>query len=346
VSSADGHVLWLEECGADADAARLVGGKAVGLGHLVRQGHRVPPGFAVSTAAYREALAAGGRPATVGDRLAAEIAAAYRRLGRAGDEDPPVAVRSSATAEDTAEASFAGQQDTYLWVRGAGAVLAHVSRCWASLFTDRAVAYRARLGIGDDEVAMGVVVQAMVPAEAAGVLLTLDPLTGDRSQVTIEAAYGLGTAVVEGEVTPDRFAVDKVTLELRSRSVGEKAFAYRFDPAAGRVARVEVPADDRARPCLDDAEVAELAGLGKRVEQALGLPQDVEWAIGPPAAPGTGTGAPGAAGGRELWLLQARPETVWSRRPRQAVVPPGTSAMDRMLAYLGRPGAPGQAGPG
>jgi rifampicin phosphotransferase len=339
------HVLPLAACGADA--APLVGGKAVGLGHLVRLGHRVPPGFAVTTAAYREALAAGGRPATVGDRLAAELVADYRRLGRAGEQDPPVAVRSSATAEDTAEASFAGQQDTYLWVRGADAVLDHVARCWASLFTDRAVAYRARLGVGDDEVAMGVVVQAMVPAEVAGVLLALDPLTGDRSQVTIEAAYGLGTAVVEGEVTPDRFAVDKVTLELRSRTVGEKAFADRFDPAAGRVARAEVPAADRARPCLDDAEAAELAGLGKRIEQALGAPQDVEWAIGPPAAPGTGPGgAPGAAGGRELWLLQARPETVWSRRPRRAVVPPGTSAMDRMLAYLGRPGAPGQAGPG
>jgi rifampicin phosphotransferase len=319
------HVLWLEECGAEA--APLVGGKAVGLGHLVRQGHRVPAGFAVSTAAYREALAVGGRPATVGDRLAAEITAAYRRLG--GDAGVPVAVRSSATAEDTAEASFAGQQDTYLWVRGATQVVEHISRCWASLFTDRAVAYRARLGVGDDEIAMGVVVQAMVPAEAAGVLLTLDPLTGDRSQVTIEAAYGLGTAVVEGEVTPDRFAVDKVTLELRSRSVGEKAVAYRFDPVAGRVARVEVAEADRARSCLDDAEVAELAALGKRVEQALGVPQDIEWAVGP-----------GPAGGRELWLLQARPETVWSRRPRQAVVPAGTSVMDRMLGYLGRPAAP------
>jgi phosphoenolpyruvate synthase/pyruvate phosphate dikinase len=324
------HVLWLDEC--DADTAPLVGGKAVGLGHLVRQGHRVPPGFAVTTAAYREALAAGGRPVSVGDRLAAEIADAYRRLG--GDADPPVAVRSSATAEDTAEASFAGQQDTYLWVRGAEAVVGHVTRCWASLFTPRAVAYRARLGVPDDEIAMGVVVQVMVPAEAAGVLLTLDPLTGDRSQVTIEAAYGLGVAVVEGEVTPDRFAVDKVTGELRSRSTGDKAVAYRFDPAAGQVARVEVPEGLRARPCLDDAEVAELAALGKRVEQALGVPQDVEWAVGPPPS------GPGAAGGRELWLLQARPETVWSRRPREAVVPPGSSVMDRMLSYLGRPAGP------
>jgi phosphoenolpyruvate synthase/pyruvate phosphate dikinase len=324
------HVLWLEEC--DAGSGPLVGGKAVGLGHLVRQGLRVPPGFAVTTAAYREALAGGGRPVTVGDRLAAEIGAAYRRLG--GDGEVPVAVRSSATVEDTAAASFAGEHDTYLWVQGAEAVATHVSRCWASLFTPRAVAYRARLGIPDDELAMGVVVQAMVPAEAGGVLLTLDPLNGDPSQVTIEAAYGLGTAVVEGEVSPDRFTVDKVTLELRSRTVGEKGFADRFDPAAGRVVREEVPDALRARPCLEDAEVLELAGLGKRIEQVLGVAQDVEWAVGP-----------GSSGARRLWLLQARPETVWSRRPRRAAGPPGTSAMDRMLAYLGRPAAPGRAGP-
>jgi rifampicin phosphotransferase len=330
------HILGLDECGPDA--VPLAGGKAVGLGHLIRQGHRVPAGFAVTTAAYREALAAGGRPRRVGAVLAGEIAAAYRRLG--GDAEVPVAVRSSATAEDTAEASFAGQQDTYLWVQGAEEVVGHVERCWASLFTARAVAYRARLGIADDEIGMGVVVQVMVPAEAAGVLLTLDPLNGDRSQVTIEAAYGLGTAVVEGEVTPDRFTVDKVTLELRARSVGDKAFAYRFDPAAGRVTRVEVPAAQRAQPCLDDGEVAELAALGKRIEQALGSPQDVEWAVGPGPTLASGGARPG---GRELWLLQARPETVWSRRPRQAVVPPGASVMDRMLAYLSRPAAPDPA---
>jgi rifampicin phosphotransferase len=347
------HVLWLEECGADA--APLVGGKALGLGQLMRQGHRVPPGFVVTTTAYREGLAAGGlaseirevlatattaegqfaaskRVRTLFDRMAAdaglagEIAAAYRRLG--GDADAPVAVRSSATAEDTAEASFAGQQDTYLWVRGAEEVVSHVTRCWGSLFTPRAIAYRARLGIPADEIGMGVVVQAMVPAEAAGVMLTLDPLTGDRSQVTIEAAYGLGAAVVEGEVTPDRYAVDKVTLEVRSQVIGPKAFAYRFDPGRGRVAKVEVPKADRARPCLDDGEVAELAGLGKRIEMALGVPQDVEWAIGP-----------GRWEAREVHLLQTRPETVWSRQPRQPVAPPGASVMDRMLTYLAQPAA-------
>jgi rifampicin phosphotransferase len=353
VSRSAGHVLWLEEC--SADAAPLVGGKALGLGHLVRRGHQVPPGFAVTTSAYREALAASGLAAEIHevlagattaeaqlaaservrvlfDRMAAdagltgEIAAAYRRLG--GDADAPVAVRSSATAEDTAEASFAGQQDTYLWVRGAAEVVSHVTRCWGSLFTPRAIAYRARLGIPADEIGMGVVVQAMVPAEAAGVMLTLDPLTGDRSQITIEAAYGLGAAVVEGEVTPDRFSVDKVTLEMRSRVIGPKAFAYRYDPGRGRVAKVEVPAADRAQACLDDGEVAELARLGKRIETALGAPQDVEWAIGP-----------GPPGEREVYLLQTRPETVWSRQPRQPVAPPGASVMDRMLTYLARPAA-------
>jgi rifampicin phosphotransferase len=345
------HVLWLEECGADA--APLVGGKALGLGQLVRQGHRVPPGFAVTTTAYREALAASGlasqihellagattakaqlatseRVRALFDRMAAdadladEIAAAYRRLG--GDADAPVAVRSSATAEDTAEASFAGQQDTYLWVRGAKEVVSHVTRCWGSLFTPRAIAYRARLGIPADEIGMGVVVQAMVPAEAAGVMLTLDPLTGDRSQVTIEAAYGLGAAVVEGEVTPDRYAVDKVTLELRSRVIGPKAFAYRFDPGRGRVAKVEVPEADQAQPCLNDDEVTQLAGLGKRIEAALGTPQDIEWAIGPARSVE-----------REVHLLQTRPETIWSRQPRQPVAPPGGSGMDRMLTYLAPP---------
>src|SRR5207245_7322906 len=133
------------------------------------------------------------------------------------------------TAEDTADASFAGQQDTYLWVSGASSLLAHVLKCWASLFTPQAISYRRRLGIPVDDVAMAVVVQRMVAAEAAGVMMTIDPVTGDRSQITIEGSFGLGLSVVGGEVTPDRYSVDKVNFEIRSRAVGDKPFAYGLD---------------------------------------------------------------------------------------------------------------------
>jgi pyruvate,water dikinase len=211
-----------------------------------------------------------------------------------------VAVRSSADAEDTAEASFAGQQESFLWVSGADQVVDHLARCWASLFTPQAIAYRADRGIGPREVAMGVVVQRMVPATAAGVMMTLDPVTGDRSQISIEACYGLGVGVVSGEVTPDRFALDKVTLGMRSR-------------------------DCPGVPCVTDDELRELARLGKRLERELGGPQDIEWAYGE-----------GAPGDRELFLLQTRPETVWSNRGR-ATATGGATAMDRLLATLKTP---------
>lgn len=343
------RVVWLDECAGDH--ARLVGGKAVGLGSLLRQGLQVPAGFVVTTEAYRRFVRARGlereiegvlREATTPEAqaeasarlrslfdaaepdedLAGEIRSAYLRLG----DEEPVAVRSSATSEDTAEASFAGQQDTYLWIRGPEAVVRNVVRCWGSLFTPQAIAYRARLGIPALEVAMGVVVQRMVAAEAAGVMLTLDPLTGDRSQITIEASFGLGVAVVGGEVTPDRYAVDKVTFELRSREVVPKPIAYRFDPRTGTVRAVEVPPGERNLPALTDPEVVEVAGLGKRVERALGAPQDIEWAIGP-----------GRGGRREVFLLQTRPETVWSRREARPIASPEEPVLSRMLKAMSVP---------
>jgi pyruvate,water dikinase len=230
----------------------------------------------------------------------------------------PVAVRSSATAEDLADASFAGQQETYLWILGADEVLRHVMRCWSSLFTPQAIAYRAHLGRAVGDLAMGVVVQRMVPAEAAGVMLTLDPLTGDRSAIVIEASYGLGAAVVNGEVNPDRFSVDKVLMEIRSRTYGVKTVAYRFDASVQGTRLEEVPVALQSKPCVSDAEVLELARLGKQLEQVMGRPQDMEWAIGP---------------GREVFLLQARPETVWSQKdptPRSA----GATVMDRILQTM------------
>lgn len=186
---------------------------------------------------------------------------------------------------------------------------------------------------------MGVVVQMMVPAEAAGVMITIDPVSGDRSQISIEASYGLGLGVVGGEITPDRYEVDKVTLELRSRTIMPKQAAYRFDAEAGEVRFVDVPPELWGAPCLSDEEVVAIAELGKRVERALGGPQDVEWAIGP-----------GPSGKREVFLLQARPETVWSRRPRGPLADPNEPILSRMLRNMSIPmrlrGGPGAMGTG
>jgi pyruvate,water dikinase len=321
------HVIGLTDC--TSDCADIVGGKAVGLGALLREGLQVPPGFAITTSAYREHVRHNNiardiqrilsNCSTYDDQLRASelirqlfeqtalapavedaIRAAYLEVCQ--DSHLPVAVRSSATAEDMQNASFAGQQETYLWVVGGDEVLRHVRQCWSSLFTPQAISYRARLRTDVTDLAMGVVVQRMVPAEAAGVMLTLDPITGDRSGIIIEAAYGLGLGVVNGEVDPDRLCVDKATLRIRSRSTGVKKLAYRFDPS-GQGTRVEdVPRDQESKPCVSDHEVIELARLGLRMEQAIGQPQDIEWAIGP-----------GDGGEREVFLLQTRPETVWSQ---------------------------------
>jgi pyruvate,water dikinase len=316
-------VVDLGDCSPDDHA--LVGGKASGLAALIRNGFQVPPGFALTTRAYREHVA---RNALAGDiarlvadcqtfedrqhaadeigqlfessQLPAEVEDAV--LDACGPDARPLAVRSSATAEDTLGASFAGQQETFLWIVGGEDVLRHVLRCWASLFSPQAIAYRSRFQIASDGLAMAVVVQNMVAAEAAGVMMTLDPLTGDRSTITIEAAYGLGAAVVNGEVTPDRFCVDKAQLSIAMCASGDKAVAYRFDAGAQAVAPVPVDASLRTRACLADEEVIELARLGKRMEAVMGRPQDIEWAIGPGAGP------------RDLFLLQARPETIWSKR--------------------------------
>jgi phosphoenolpyruvate synthase/pyruvate phosphate dikinase len=330
--ASESRIIWLEDCVADCAAA--VGGKATGLGALVREDLRVPPGFAITTHAYREhvahnqlaepieRLAADGASDAIRDlferstpvpALVYEVLRAHERLGGASQ---PVAVRSSASAEDLADASFAGQQESYLWLFGGEQVVQHVLRCWASLFTAQAIAYRAHRGVPVVDLAMGVVVQQMVPAEAAGVLLTIDPVTGDRSGIVIEAAYGLGAAVVNGEVIPDRFCVGKVLLEIRLHALGSKSQAYRFDPTVAGTRLEAVPAARQREFCLADEEVIALARLGKRMELSLGGPQDIEWAIGP---------------GREIFLLQVRPETVWSQKPSASQATPGSTVMDRML---------------
>ena len=341
-------IVWLEDDRAGPD---LLGGKFGSLAELVQSGFAVPAGFGITTEAYRlfveheglkERVGAALEEATAGDleaierasekiaalirdapmpeALESEIRSAYAELGeRAGDDRPPVAVRSSCTLEDTEGASFAGQYDTYLWIQGADAALEAVRRCWAGLFGPTVLTYDpgGRGGVGVESATMCVGVQLMVPARAAGVAFTLDPVTGDRSKVVIEAVWGLGEGVVSGDVTPDRFRVDKITLELLAREVSDKEYEHALDPERAEVRLLPVAADRRNEPCLSDDQVAALATEAKRIERHRRAPQDIEWAID-------------SAG--HVHVLQVRPETVWSRREVERIMAPGQTGLQRVLA--------------
>jgi pyruvate,water dikinase len=270
----------------DVDA---VGGKGLSLRIMAAAGLPVPPGFCVTTAAFRRLH---GKTPAADPALAEQIAEAYRRLG--GGQ---VAVRSSATAEDGAVTSFAGQQETILGVSGESAVCEAVGRCWASLHAERAVAYRRDRGVSDEGLAMAVVVQRLIDADVAGVLFTRDPLDPEGRRMLVEASWGLGESVVSGKVTPDRYHVDRDTGRLRDRHISTKATALR---ATGEQA---VPAERQNQPCLNEPQLAELAELGRKVESLYGEPRDVEWAW---------------AEGR-FWLLQARPITAAGAAEREQV---------------------------
>ena len=319
----------------------LVGGKAVGLGRLLEQSLEVPPGFVVTTDAFRawierndlereiaqlvshsDGLAAEHDAASrIAELFAeaqledAEIDDAYMRLP--GGPDAPVAVRSSATGEDTKESSYAGQQATFLWVTGPETVRHQITSCWASLFSAEAISYRKHLGLRPEQAAMAVVVQAMVPAQAAGVMFTVDPLTGDPSQVTIESTVGLGEPLVAGEVSPDRYCVDKVTREIRDATTASKPFADRFDERLGAIRRVPLVGAEADASSLREPEVIRLAEIGTQLERAIGTAMDVEWAVGPDDG-----------GGRRIYLLQARPDTA--HRSERQMSQPGTSALERI----------------
>jgi pyruvate,water dikinase len=309
------------------DDVESAGGKGANLGELTGAGLPVPAGFVLTTAAYRAFVTTSG----IGDRVLA-LADVPRDAEPAAYEEPStriralfasaevpdevarelldargelggvaVAVRSSATAEDLEGASFAGQQDTFLNVRGPDALLAAVRDCWASLWTARAMAYRGRQGIDPAAVALAVVVQEMVDADAAGVLFTANPTTGRRDEAVVSAAWGLGEAVVGGAVSTDDVVVEKATGRVRSRSVADKVVMT----VATKDGTTEqpVPADRRSQPVLDDVDAAALVGLGTRIEQWFGAPQDIEWA---------------RAGG-EFRIVQARPVTAL---PEPSAAPP------------------------
>jgi pyruvate,water dikinase len=312
------------------------GAKSASLGELIAADVPVPPGLALSAESYLAAVdgvdlsgtagqsAYAVRSTAVPDQLRAEIAEGYEQLAaESGDPRPPVAVRSSAIGEDSEDATFAGQQETFLWVRGVDEVCDAVRRCWASLYSPEAVSYRAVMA-ADHAPAMGVTVQLMVDAAVSGVMFTCNPVSGDPSTVAVNASWGLGLAVVGGEVTPDEYRVSKVTREVLHRSVGPKEIEYVADPDGSGVLKAHVPADRQDVPCLDEGRLGELVEMSRRVERHFGGHQDIEWAI---------ARRPGTEELGDLFILQSRPVTAKPRKA-DAAASPG-SAMDRVWSTFG-----------
>jgi len=345
-------VCWLEEC--TKESVPLVGGKCSSLGELINAGVRVPPGFALTTEGYRRFMADAGIDREVQSLLvgldaqdmdALEntsasirklieshpfsweiedlVAENYRRLSvHSCVAAVPVAVRSSATAEDLPGASFAGQQDTYLWIRGIDEVLHNMRRCISSLYTGRAIAYRINQGYGDEVVAISVGVQKMANSFTAGVMFTIHPANGDRSVIVIDSNYGFGESVVSGEVTPDNFVVNKVTLDIIERTISQKDIYYTVDQKTQESRPIEVPFERQKVQSLVDDEITELAWMGKQIETHYGRPMDIEWAVDKDLP-----------FGGNIFILQARPETVWSQK-QKSVAKAGISAMDYILASM------------
>ena len=318
-----------------------VGGKNASLGEMINAGIRVPPGFAVTTDSYQQYVSETGindnifrilSEMKVGDiasqnaasetiqqiiiakALPEEIKAAiendYKSLCETCRiESVPVAVRSSATAEDLPTASFAGQQDTYLWIQGPDQVMEKVKKCWASLFTARAIDYRIKNDFPHDKVLISVGVQHMVNSRAAGVMFTLNPTDGDLSKVVIEGSWGLGETVVSGSVNPDKFVVDKVIMETSEKTISTKHIECVFDPEKGETVNADVDDKMQCVCCLEEKEVKGLVKMAKNIETHYGCPMDIEWAIDKDLTfPDN------------LFIVQARPETVWSRREKKSVI--------------------------
>lgn len=291
----------------DDQAARQVGGKGLNLGLMTRAGIDVPEGFCITADCHREARAAAQGLARLTGPSLQSVLEAYARLGGG-----PVAVRSSATDEDGAEASFAGQQETILGVTGDEALIRAIEQCWASLESERAVAYRAKRGMADDKAAMGVVVQKLVESEVSGVLFTHDPMDRDGRRMLVESAWGLGEMIVSGRIQPDRFHIDRQTGEIVEQQLHAKPLKL---TSAGLC---EIPPDRQSLPSLEPAQLQELARAGRVIEEYYGQPRDVEWAW---------------ADGR-LWILQARPITTLTAQELHG-------AMEREIAAIQRRIAPG-----
>jgi len=343
------YTLWFDKVGKEAIG--LVGGKNASLGELIRADIPVPPGFSITTEAYHDFLSESGikekiqkilsrinnlqdvasleeaskticeliRITPLSKELGKAITSDYQALAQACDViDIPVAVRSSATAEDLPGASFAGQQDTFLWVRGYGELLEKTKLCMASLFTSRAISYRIKMGFPHEKVLISVGVQKIVDAKAAGVMFTLNPTNGDPSKVVIEGNWGLGETVVSGTVNPDKYVVDKVTKDIE-KTISKKCVECVYDPEKKGVAHMDVPCERQEVQCIEDQEILELARYAKRVEEYYGCPQDMEWAIDKQKSFPL-----------NIFMVQSRPETVWSQQKKKPILG-GKSAYELLM---------------
>ena len=340
----------------------LVGGKNANLGEMINAGIRVPPGFAVTTDSYSVFMEKAGINDTIfsllvdldTDNIAAlnqaaqkiqemirtavipadvqqSIGRGYSLLCEKCEVDAlPVAVRSSATAEDLPTASFAGQQDTYLWIMNAERIIESVRKCWASLYTARAISYRVKNDFPHEKVLISVGIQKMVNSKAAGVLFTINPTDGDISKVVIEGSWGLGETVVSGSVNPDKFVVDKVMGEINERTISTKHIECVFDVEKGETVDADVDPDMQCTCCLEDQEIRELVKTAKTIEAHYGRVMDIEWAIDKDFS------FP-----ENIFIVQARPETVWSRRKKESVLGKKTGyqlLMDQAMKRIKLPG--------
>lgn len=328
------YVLWFDEL--TKNDIPLVGGKNANLGEMMQAEIPVPDGFAITAEAYEQFITNTGiankiyriieetvtqkddprqfeeasrkirsiiESSTMPEKIASAVNAAYRRLSTENPtKDFSVAVRSSATAEDLPDASFAGQQETYLNVQGTDALIEKTVKCWSSLFTPRAIFYRTEKGFKHEDVLISVGVQKMVDARSAGVMFTINPVTGDKDQIVIEGTWGLGEAVVSGSETPDHFLVNKSNSAILERRIAKKTIEYKRNAKTGETEHVEVPSNRQEKPCLSDKEIIKLTELGVKINQHYGTPQDIEWAID--------SHQPFP---ENIFIVQSRPETVWSK---------------------------------
>ncbi len=359
----EAYVLWFDEL--KREDVELVGGKSSSLGEMTSSTNvPVPYGFATTAHAYRHFMEETGLEGRIRDEIARltdvdntallrevttniremiveqempkdlvdDITKAYKELGnKLNEKDPHVAVRSSATAEDLPDASFAGQQDTYLNIKGAANVVQKVKECYASTFTERATYYREKQGFDHLQVALSAAIQMMVHSKAAGVMFTVDLVTGKDDCITIEGSYGLGEYVVSGTVTPDNFKVDKNSLEITQRIINDKPVKLVRDPK-GTTIEKDVPKKDREKQAITDEQIKELAKYAKAIEKHYGCYMDMEWGVD--------------ERDDKVWLLQARPETVWSRKNKEdgnVSDTPQATTTDLDVIVKGLPASPGKA---